>query len=290
MIKPDAISKVEEIKKRIAAEGFEIVREKKTRFYADSVAEFYDEHTDKKWFPEFATFMLTGPVVAFELKRQNAIKHWRNVCGPTKTEDAKAQAPKSLRGLYGTVGNANANAVHGSDSPCAARRETDLVFANTFAMIKPDAVKAGNAEAIRKRIDEAGFEVVRERRFEMTIDQASSFYAEHKARDWFKEFTKFMTKGEVIALELSRVNAIKSWRSLMGPTSTVTAKQTAPNSIRALYGTPDNANANAVHGSDSPSSAAREIDLAFVQWGDAAPAKGISREADVDAADFLDFL
>jgi len=78
---------------------------------------------------------------------------------------------------------------------------------------------------------------------------------------FFENLINFMTSGPAIALALRKPNAIAEWRTLLGPTKTEVAKQQAPNSIRALYGTNDTK--NAVHGSDSVKSANRELNLLF---------------------------
>ena len=67
--------------------------------------------------------------------------------------------------------------------------------------------------------------------------QVEEFYAEHKDRPFFPALKQFMTSGPVIALQLRKVNAVADWRALMGPTVTATARASAPQSLRALFGT-----------------------------------------------------
>ncbi|ORX82407.1 nucleoside diphosphate kinase [Basidiobolus meristosporus CBS 931.73] len=132
---------------------------------------------------------------------------------------------------------------------------------NTLALVKPDAYNAGHLPAIRKRIQMEGFSIVMEK--EMNGDKAlmSVFYEEHKERPFFEELTNWMSSAPFYAMVLQKPDAIKSWRALMGPTNSHKARENSPSSIRAQFG--KDGSENAVHGSDSPESASREIKLIF---------------------------
>ena len=142
-----------------------------------------------------------------------------------------------------------------------AQEEKNAETEQTLALIKPDAVKAGNARGIMNRMREEGFTIVEYKRFSLTKELAEGFYAEHKARSFFGDLVKFMTSGEIYALKLERRNAILGWRALMGPTNSEAARKEAPKSIRALYG--KDVQENATHGSDSKKSAERELNYFF---------------------------
>ena len=129
-------------------------------------------------------------------------------------------------------------------------------------MIKPDAVAAaGAAQAIISKIETAGFTITRRRQYTLYPAQAEEFYAEHAGKPFFAKLVDFMTSGPIWALELQGAGAIKGWRTLMGPTNTLTAQLEVPDSIRAQFGT--DGTRNATHGSDSPTSAEREISFHF---------------------------
>lgn len=132
---------------------------------------------------------------------------------------------------------------------------------STFAIIKPDAVRASNAEEILQLIEVAGFSILAKKQVLLTPQRAQEFYAEHVGKPFFPRLQAFMTSGPVWALVLAKVDGIKSWRALMGPTNTLAARESAPTSLRALYGT--DGTQNACHGSDSSTSAAREIKFFF---------------------------
>eukprot|EP01084_Bolivina_argentea_P096021 172623_1 len=129
----------------------------------------------------------------------------------------------------------------------------------TFAFIKPDAFSS--SEEIKKRIVKEGFRIKTSRRITLTQEQASLFYTEHTGKPFFDDLIKYMTSGPVWALMLERENAVRVWRDLMGPTDAKKAKEEAPNSIRAIWGT--DITANAAHGSDSAVSAERELGFFF---------------------------
>ena len=106
--------------------------------------------------------------------------------------------------------------------------------------------------------------------------RAEEFYGEHAGKPFFGKLVSFMTSGPIVAAVLARRGAIKEWRSLLGPTNSEAARQSAPDSIRAVYGT--DGTSNAAHGSDSPESAQREIKFFFPTLP-LEPPEGFSAEA-----------
>lgn len=146
------------------------------------------------------------------------------------------------------------HAVSGS----AETQKRNSTVERTYAMIKPDAVKAGNAGKIIARIEAEGFKIVGMKKVHVTLAQAQAFYAVHKARPFFGELTEFLSSGPVIAMVLEKENAIKAWRDLMGATNPAQAE---PNTLRKLYAA--SIGENAVHGSDAPETAAQEIPFFF---------------------------
>lgn len=182
--------------------------------------------------------------------------------GPTNSIKARETAPESLRALYGKDGSENG--FHGSDSVASAERELGLIFPElsiTFAFIKPDVVKAGKEQDALARIRAGGFEVLGEKTLTLSQEQAEEFYGEHKGKPFFEGLVGFMTSGPAVALALKKPNAIQAWRAFIGPTDSNKARETAPESLRATFGT--DGRQNAFHGSDSVASAQRELALIF---------------------------
>lgn len=128
----------------------------------------------------------------------------------------------------------------------------------TFAIIKPDAVAAGNAGRILAMIEAAGFRIVAMRKEHLTRPVAEGFYAVHKGKGFFAELVDFMTEGPVVLLALEREDAIARWREVMGATNPEKAEE---GTIRKLFGT--NIGRNASHGSDAPETAAFELSWFF---------------------------
>lgn len=124
----------------------------------------------------------------------------------------------------------------------------------TFAIIKPDAVAAGNAGNILALIEKNGFKVLALRMQQLSRAEAEGFYAVHKERPFFGELVEFMTEAPVVLLALEREDAVAKWREVMGATDPAKA---AEGTIRKLYGT--NVGRNASHGSDSSENAAIEL-------------------------------
>lgn len=128
----------------------------------------------------------------------------------------------------------------------------------TFAIIKPDAVSAGNVGPILTKIKEAGFAVRGLRMLRLSQSQAEGFYAVHKERPFFQSLVTFMTEGPVVVMVLEREGAIAKWREVMGATNPANA---AAGTIRKEFA--ESIERNAVHGSDAPETAAVEIPFFF---------------------------
>lgn len=148
---------------------------------------------------------------------------------------------------------------------------------STLALLKPDAFP--HADDIVSIIKNNGFVIVDRQTVTLTEARATEFYAEHKDRSFFNDLISFMTSGPLLALILRKQDAIRAWRTLIGPTSVDKAREEAPTSIRARHGT-DNIK-NAVHGSDAPPSAVKEISFFFSTYASPTQFEGN------DAKDYL---
>lgn len=133
-----------------------------------------------------------------------------------------------------------------------------MAVERTLSIIKPDAVAKNVIGKIISRFEDAGLEIAAARLMQLTQEQAEGFYAEHKERPFFGSLVNFMTSGPVVVQVLEGENAIARNRELMGATN---PQEAEPGTIRADFAS--SIDANAVHGSDSPESAAREIAYFF---------------------------
>jgi nucleoside-diphosphate kinase len=133
-----------------------------------------------------------------------------------------------------------------------------MAIERTFSIIKPDAVAKNVIGQIVARFEAAGLKIVASRLQHLSRAEAEAFYAVHKARPFFKDLVEFMTSGPVVLQVLEGENAIAKNRELMGATD---PKKADKGTIRADFA--DSIDANAVHGSDAPETAAVEIGYFF---------------------------
>ena len=128
----------------------------------------------------------------------------------------------------------------------------------TFAIIKPDAVKAKYTGKILQRIEEAGFTIRAMQLRHLSVAEAEGFYAVHRERPFFASLTTFMSSGPCVVLALEADDAIKKWRTLMGATDPAKAEA---GTLRKDFGA--SIENNATHGSDAPETAAFELGYFF---------------------------
>ncbi|MFK7955525.1 MAG: nucleoside-diphosphate kinase [Lysobacterales bacterium] len=128
----------------------------------------------------------------------------------------------------------------------------------TLSIIKPDAVAKNIIGEIYRRFEGAGLKIVAAQMKHLSVEEAGGFYAVHKERPFYNDLVGFMSSGPVMIQVLEGDNAIALNRELMGATNPAEA---APGTIRADFA--DSIDANAVHGSDAPETAATEIAFFF---------------------------
>lgn len=133
-----------------------------------------------------------------------------------------------------------------------------MAIERTLSIIKPDAVAKNVIGEIYTRFESNGLKVVEAKMVTLSQELAGGFYAEHKERPFFKDLVGFMTSGPVMIQVLEGEGAVLKNRDLMGATN---PKEAAAGTIRADFA--ESIDANAVHGSDSTESAAREIEYFF---------------------------
>ncbi len=133
-----------------------------------------------------------------------------------------------------------------------------MALERTLTIIKPDAVKAGHVGDIIKIFEASGFRIVAACLVNLSKTEAEGFYAVHRERPFFPSLTAFMSSGPAIPMVLESENVIARLREVMGATNPANA---APGTIRKLYAS--SIEANCVHGSDAPETAAFEIGYFF---------------------------
>ena len=133
-----------------------------------------------------------------------------------------------------------------------------MAIERTLSIIKPDAVAKNVIGQIEGRFEAAGLKIVAMKMLQLDDELAGGFYAEHKERTFYRDLVGFMTSGPVVVQVLEGENAIAKNRELMGATN---PQEAAEGTIRADFA--ESIDANAVHGSDSSESAAREVAYFF---------------------------
>lgn len=138
----------------------------------------------------------------------------------------------------------------------------------TLGIVKPDAIETGNAGKIIAHLEQAGFTIRAARLVRLTLEQAGAFYEVHRERPFFSGLVSFMTSGPCLPMALEREDAVPTLRSVIGATDPAEA---AAGTIRKLYA--ESKGRNAIHASDSPENAAREVGFFFAEgelaglWG-----------------------
>lgn len=135
-----------------------------------------------------------------------------------------------------------------------------MAIQRTFSIVKPDAVRKNLIGAIYSRMEASGLSIVAAKMLYLTREQAEGFYAEHEGKVFFESLMEFMTSGPIMVQVLEGENAITFYRELMGATNPENA---AAGTLRCDYA--ESMRFNAVHGSDSEESAAREIAYFFTE-------------------------
>ena len=135
-----------------------------------------------------------------------------------------------------------------------------MAIERTLSILKPDATRRNLTGRINDRFEQQGLRIVAQKRIHLTTAQAEGFYAEHKARGFFRDLVDFMTSGPVVVQVLEGESAVSANRLIMGATD---PKKAEAGTIRADFA--ESIEANSVHGSDSHASAAREIAYFFAE-------------------------
>lgn len=128
----------------------------------------------------------------------------------------------------------------------------------TFTMIKPDAVANGHTGNVINDIIAGGFSIKAMKYLHLSKEKAEAFYGVHRERPFFNDLVSFMTSGPIVAMVLSKDNAVNDFRTLIGATNPADA---AAGTIRAKYA--KSIDANTIHGSDSDENAAGEASFFF---------------------------
>lgn len=282
MVKPDGMSQLGLILTAVHEAGFVVARAKMTQLNELQAGQFYNEHRGRSFYPELVSYMASGPVLAMELIRSDAVYHWRLTLGPTDSNEARTVAPDSIRAKFGR--DKTNNACHGSDSQASADRELAFFFPpthsgkespyypaptstfhnSTCCVIKPHALADGVAGQIIEDIVQAGFAITGLHTFHLDYGNAEEFYEIYRGIvEDYTPMVKQLSSGQVMALEISGGGdqIVSSFRQLVGPADPELARKLRPKSLRAKFG--KTTALNAIHCTDLPEDGLLEVEYFF---------------------------
>uniref|UniRef100_A0ABK0L376 NME/NM23 family member 7 n=1 Tax=Rattus norvegicus TaxID=10116 RepID=A0ABK0L376_RAT len=271
LIKPDAVSKAGEIIEMINKSGFTITKLRMMTLSRKEAADFHVDHHSRPFYNELIQFITSGPVIAMEILRDDAICEWKRLLGPANSGIARSEAPGSVRALFGTDGIRNA--AHGSDTFESAAREMELFFPSsggcgpantakftncTCCIIKPHAISEGMLGKILIAIRDACFEISAIQMFNMDRANVEEFYEVYKGV--VSEYNDMVTElysGPCVAIEIQQSNPTKTFREFCGPSDPEIARHLRPETLRANFG--KTKVQNAVHCTDLPEDGLLEV-------------------------------
>merc|ERR1719421_1324387 len=270
LVKPDAYNQIGNMITAVHGAGFVIARLKMVRMSPTQAGEFCKMQTEAS--PGDAQHLASDVCVAMELVAEGAPGKWQAMMGPADPAQAKAEAPRSLRSLYGT--DLVKNAVHGSASPVAASKEIEFVFGEqqvwpttalfnncTLCVVRPHAFQSAAGDIVSRILAE-GFEISAMRLWYMDKATAEEFLEVYKGvLPEYHDMVSQLCTGPVLVMEVRQEDAVKSLRELVGPGDPEVAKHLRPDTLRAQFGI-DRVR-NAVHCTDLPEDGLLEVEYFF---------------------------
>lgn len=275
LIKPDAVSKAGEIIEMINKSGFTITKLRMMTLSRKEATDFHVDHHSRPFYNELIQFITSGPVIAMEILRDDAICEWKRLLGPAHSGLSRSDAPGSVRALFGTDGIRNA--AHGPDTFASAAREMELFFPSsggcgpantarftncTCCIIKPHAISEGLLGKILIAIRDACFEMSAIQMFKMDRANVEEFYEVYKGV--VSEYSDMVTElcsGPCVAIEIQQSNPTKTFREFCGPADPEIARHLRPETLRAIFG--KTKVQNAVHCTDLPEDGLLEVQYFF---------------------------
>lgn len=247
LIKPDAYESIGHILGIIIRSGLKIKNLKMLKLTRQQSERFYQEHSEKSFFPFMIDYISSDVVVAIELIGENAVAYWRELIGPTDPIEARGICPESIRAKFGVDGTKNA--VHGSDSRSSAIRELEFFFnaeinrATTavcdncaLLMIKPSFVNTKSGEILTMLLANQ-FEISALEMVTLDMKTAEEFYEVYKGiLPKVRDVICDISSGPVLVAEIRQENVVPRLRSLVGPHDPAVARRIYPESIRAKFG------------------------------------------------------
>uniref|UniRef100_A0A8C6HSY9 Nucleoside diphosphate kinase homolog 7 n=1 Tax=Mus spicilegus TaxID=10103 RepID=A0A8C6HSY9_MUSSI len=275
LIKPDAVSKAGEIIEMINKSGFTITKLRMMTLTRKEAADFHVDHHSRPFYNELIQFITSGPIIAMEILRDDAISEWKRLLGPANSGLSRTDAPGSIRALFGTDGVRNA--AHGPDTFASAAREMELFFPSsggcgpantakftncTCCIIKPHAISEGMLGKILIAIRDACFGMSAIQMFNLDRANVEEFYEVYKGVvSEYNDMVTELCSGPCVAIEIQQSNPTKTFREFCGPADPEIARHLRPETLRAIFG--KTKVQNAVHCTDLPEDGLLEVQYFF---------------------------
>ncbi|XP_030635013.1 thioredoxin domain-containing protein 3 homolog [Chanos chanos] len=293
IIKPDVVAAghVEPIKQKVEDAGYSIIAEEERVLNQEQILDFYRAKAEDS---DFMQLMSSGPVHALILRKENGQSDsdgldLSEIIDPIQAElvktekssedisemslgfsdDSRELASRQLAFFFPSF--------NFSADTSAPQADTNPRVQRTVALIRPGLLRERKDE-ILQTIRDSGFQIAMQREMTLTEEQARMFYREHEGKDYFPCLIHHMTSGPLLALALTREDAIQHWRGLLGPKILEEAKQKSPESLRSQFAM-DDVPINQLHGSSTPEEAERDLSCFFpVEHTLAVIKPGVSQE------------
>ncbi|XP_004677207.1 PREDICTED: thioredoxin domain-containing protein 3 [Condylura cristata] len=262
LIRPDLLKeRKEDVLNIIEENGFKIQMQRQLVLSEVEAQTLCKEYENKSYFGNLIENMTSGPSLALVLLRDNGLKHWKELVGPSTVEKAIDCDPMSLCAQFAMEG-LPINQLYGSDSLETAERDIQYFFPpqTTFVLIKPH-IPVEERREILKRIKEDGFDITQAKEMALNEEQVGKIYSKVTGKEFYKDLLEIFSEGPSLVMVLTKWNAISEWRRLMGPTDPEEAKLLSPDSIRAQFGV--SILKNAVHGASNAYDAMESINYLF---------------------------
>ncbi|CAF1461912.1 unnamed protein product, partial [Adineta steineri] len=221
--------------KKIHDSGFEVTRTAEVHLTQAQAEQFYSDKKNEPYFHDLMHEMTSGPSTALYITKKDGVQAFRTLLGPTEKNRIK-EAAGTLRNEFDIV-DAKINSLHGARTQAEANRNLQFFFPEEriLVILKPnltDQQKTEIVEAFRK----AHFFVMARKTEKLTPEQVAQLEKSHHGKDHYEELVHYMTSGPSELLVLVKEHASKSWQDVVGPEEPAKASETAPHSLRAMYG------------------------------------------------------
>ncbi|CAF2054815.1 unnamed protein product [Rotaria magnacalcarata] len=236
IIRPSALKLFKDaIVSRIIQAGFEVTRQAEMHLTREQAEEFYSVKKSESYYEDLIREMTSGPSLALYMIKKDAVQGFRTLLGPAEKNQIK-EASGTFRHEFDMV-DTNVNSLHGPRSHAEVNRNVQFFFPEEriLAILKPNLTGQQRSDIV-DALKKAGFFIMARKTDKLTGDQVAQLEKAHQGKDHYNELLSYLTSGPSELLALAKENASQSLSQIIGPEDPAKATESAPNSLRALYG------------------------------------------------------